>query len=199
MTSKIFRSTVFVAVVVLLCSLGIFSVDMRRFQTAPSLGFEWTDRRQNFPRKMYGNMDSPPGKRRGTPLTLSMGSVDGSFVFTDSLARHFPECLFYSPGAQIPQPAGHNGTCKPDGYCSCCHSGGDSNLRAVGTAFKQVPEHPGDGAHHCDVGCQGDPLADHISGNIRFTFFDCVNQSLVDHHTRLCLSFDNWFIVMLLE
>ena len=115
MTSKIFRCTVFVAVVVLLCSLGIFSVDMRRFQTAPSLGFEWTDRRQNFPRKMYGNMDSPPGKRGGTPLTLSMGSVDGSFVFTDSLARHFPECLFYSPGAQIPQPAGHNGTCKPDG------------------------------------------------------------------------------------
>ena len=57
----------------------------------------------------------------------------------------------------------------------------------------------GAGAHHGDVGYQGDPLADHISGNIRFTFFDCVNQSLVDHHTHLCLSFGNWFFVMLLD
>ena len=58
----------------------------------------------------------------------------------------------------------------------------DEDIAWVENTLIQIPEHHSDGSHHGDIGCQGYPLADHIPGNILFTFFDCTNQSFVDHH-----------------
>ena len=80
----------------------------------------------------------------------------------------------------MPHPAGSHGTQIPDKE----RRGRDQGRQTrVGIrTLEEIAEHPGNGRHHGDIRRQGDPLAEHIPGDVFPAFRDCVDQSPVDHH-----------------
>ena len=94
----------------------------------------------------------------------------------------FPEGLFDGPAGKKPHAAGGGGAEKTHRNPAGGDSGSLNKLPGTGCSAMQVLKEPGDGAHHGNIGCQGEPLAEHISGNVFFAFFDCADQSFVDHH-----------------